>query len=164
MTNLNLPFNQGSSTSQTAAESQDKEQIHAAAERIFKLIEKAGATGYTDKELEKVMGMRHESVSARRRGLVLAGRIVDSGKERPTPTGRPAKVWIVGQGAIVEGKKLTKVGRPSNKVLHAAAAEINLLVHIAEAQGTDFQNGAHHMSKDDLIHICQWLNSISNVV
>jgi hypothetical protein len=59
---------------------------------IFKLIDRY-FSGLTDDELEQATGWRHQTVSARRRELVLLGKVKDSGKRRPTRSGRSATVW-----------------------------------------------------------------------
>jgi len=64
-------------------------------ERVFRFIAAAGSMGATDDEIELALGMRHQTASARRRELVLKGRIVDSGTLRKTSSGRYAHVWIV---------------------------------------------------------------------
>ena len=60
--------------------------------------------GMTDDELEVTLKMRHQTVSACRRGLVKKDLVVASGDSRPTRSGRKANVWEVTQ----EGK--TKAG------------------------------------------------------
>jgi len=69
---------------------------HAAKQRseVFGVILREGARGATDAEIEAVTGIRAQSVSPRRGELRTLGLIVDSGKRRPTPSGRPAAVWI----------------------------------------------------------------------
>lgn len=49
----------------------------------------------TDDELEEYMGLPHTTLSARRRELVLAGYVRDSGTKRLTRGGRNATVWQV---------------------------------------------------------------------
>lgn len=49
--------------------------------------------GRTDDELELFLGRSHQSVSARRRELVLGNFIVDSGERRRTRRGTTAIVW-----------------------------------------------------------------------
>lgn len=66
------------------------------------LIER-GDAGATDAEIEDALGMRHQSASPRRGELVAAGLVVDSGKRRPTPSGRRAIVWRVATGATIGG-------------------------------------------------------------
>lgn len=69
---------------------------HAARQRadVLAVIVKAGAFGATDAEIEIATGIRAQSVSPRRGELRELGLIVDSGKRRPTPRGRPAAIWI----------------------------------------------------------------------
>ncbi|MCC6321080.1 MAG: hypothetical protein IT438_06535 [Phycisphaerales bacterium] len=69
---------------------------HAAAQRaaVLAVIVKSGAFGATDAEIESVTGIRAQSVSPRRGELHKLGLIVDSGRRRPTPRGRPAAVWV----------------------------------------------------------------------
>lgn len=61
------------------------------AARVLAAIRDHG--GLTDDAGEQVLGMRHTTYSARRRGLVLDGRVVDSGRRRLTSAGRSAIVW-----------------------------------------------------------------------
>lgn len=64
-----------------------REQIHS----FLKLC----STGATCDSLEHVLGMRHQTCSARIRELVLNGSIKDSGERRPTRSGRNARVYKV---------------------------------------------------------------------
>jgi hypothetical protein len=59
---------------------------------IYDLLASAPST---DDELEAATGWRHQTVSARRRELVMLGLVVDSGKRRETSSGRAATVWEV---------------------------------------------------------------------
>jgi hypothetical protein len=61
---------------------------------VLAVIAKAGAYGATDAEIELVAGIRAQSVSPRRGELRALGLIVDSGRRRLTPRGRPAAVWV----------------------------------------------------------------------
>lgn len=63
-------------------------------EQLFAYIEQEGLNGTTDDEMEVVFGYRHQTVSARRRELVQAERIVDSGNTRETRSGRQAIIWV----------------------------------------------------------------------
>ena len=49
--------------------------------------------GLIDDEIEVILAMRHQTVSARRRELVLLGLVGDSGKKRRTRSSRFAVVW-----------------------------------------------------------------------
>jgi hypothetical protein len=51
--------------------------------------------GMTDDELEVTLKMRHQTVSACRRGLVIKDLVVPTGDTRPTRSGRKANVWEV---------------------------------------------------------------------
>ncbi|MBO0864839.1 MAG: helix-turn-helix transcriptional regulator [Mycobacterium sp.] len=61
--------------------------------QVFRAIQTAGDRGRTDDELEQLLGLRHQTVSARRRELVLLDLIEDSGDRRRTSSGRGAIVW-----------------------------------------------------------------------
>ena len=89
--NNEAPFVAGSETSEEAAKSIDAGSIRS---RVRSLIEDMGCLGATDEELEKKLDMRHQTVSARRRELVLMGKAKDSGVKRRTTSGRKAVVWI----------------------------------------------------------------------
>lgn len=47
----------------------------------------------TDEEIERLLGLRHQTASARRRELVLLGLVEDSLRRRQTSSGRFATVW-----------------------------------------------------------------------
>jgi hypothetical protein len=49
--------------------------------------------GLTDMEIEDITGLPHQSASAARRGLVVAGLVEDSGKRRKNSRGNDAAVW-----------------------------------------------------------------------
>lgn len=63
---------------------------------LYDVIENRRTVGATDDELEELTGLSHHTVSPRRRELVLAGLVRDSGYRRPTRTGRTAIVWELG--------------------------------------------------------------------
>lgn len=62
--------------------------------QLLDCIRKQGAHGITDDEMEQLLGLKHQTVSAQRRQLVKQGYIHDSGKTRPTRSGRRATVWV----------------------------------------------------------------------
>lgn len=80
-------------TSKAAAESL-AEHADTQREKVLSAIEGAGKKGMTDDEVEQALGMRHQTASARRRGLVIDGLVVDSGRTRKTRSGRAATVWV----------------------------------------------------------------------
>lgn len=59
--------------------------------RVLKLIRERG--GCTDDEIEVALNLRHQTASARRRGLVLKGLVVETAGRRKTRSGRRATVW-----------------------------------------------------------------------
>jgi hypothetical protein len=83
-----LPHNH-TLTSIAAAESSAK---HAPidADRIYDLIR---ANPRTCHEIEVMTGLKHQTASARIRGLFLDGKIRNTGQERKTDSGRLARVW-----------------------------------------------------------------------
>ncbi len=82
----------GSDTSEAAARSMDN-SAGAIRDRIGVRVRAAGREGYTCDEIEVVMGLRHQTASARIRELVLASVLVDSGRRRPTRSGCNARVY-----------------------------------------------------------------------
>lgn len=87
------PFVKGSVTSKAAAVAAQPAAPTAEA-RVLEVIVAAAAHGATDDEIEKATGLSHQSASARRRGLVLAGKVKDSGTTRLTHFSRRATVWV----------------------------------------------------------------------
>lgn len=94
------PYVKGSDTSQDAAESMEP-HLARLQNRIFGLFELWSQgelhfhKGWTDDELECHTKLPHQTVSARRRELVLKGLIEDSGERRKTRSGRKAVVWVL---------------------------------------------------------------------
>jgi len=82
----------GSDTSEAAAES-IKGFAGSLRYRILQYILSRGQEGATDDEIERFFGMRHQTVSARRRELVQQGHIETSELRRRTSSGRTATVW-----------------------------------------------------------------------
>lgn len=68
-------------------------------QRVFRCILDAGSHGRTDEETGTELGMLLHSVSPRRGELVKLGVVRDSGRTRPTSSGRPAIVWAVATAA-----------------------------------------------------------------
>lgn len=60
--------------------------------RILELITER--EGLTDEELERILGMKHQSVSAARNVLMNKGWIINSGRTRPNLNGNSAIVWV----------------------------------------------------------------------
>jgi hypothetical protein len=89
--NLFAPYARGRDTSKAAAEA-IKERIPNLEDQVFELICQSGS-GLTCCEVEAWTNLSHQCASARIRGLAIAGKILDSGKRRPTNSGRMAIVW-----------------------------------------------------------------------
>lgn len=76
------------------AASRIKEKALPLREVVFGYIASRGIAGATDDEIEQALEMRHQTASARRRELVLKGRVLDGGERRPTRSGSRAIVWV----------------------------------------------------------------------
>jgi predicted transcriptional regulator len=88
-----LPHVKGSDTSKAAAVSME-DSAPSMRQRVLRFIAANGASGTTDDAIESALGLRHQSASARRRELVLAGFIADSGRREKTRSGRSAVLWV----------------------------------------------------------------------
>lgn len=64
------------------------------ADRVLAFVRARGARGCTDEEAELALGLRSQSYTPRRRELVQAGLVLDSGQRRATTSGRAAVVWV----------------------------------------------------------------------
>lgn len=84
----------GSKTSKAAAESM-KEKAPTLRAKVLDFIKKQRWRGATDDEIEVALDMRHQTASARRRELVLAGLVRATDMKRKTRSGRSATVWAV---------------------------------------------------------------------
>ena len=63
-------------------------------ERITKHYDVLGDAGATCEDVEKWFCGSHQTISSAMRTLQQRGVIVDSGRRRPTSSGRPAIVWV----------------------------------------------------------------------
>lgn len=98
----------------TSGVAADRIAGYAAKQRsdVLAVIVKAGAFGATDAEIESATGIRAQSVSPRRGELRALGLVVDSGRRRPTPRGRPAAVWVAATFATAGPGASTDAGGP----------------------------------------------------
>jgi hypothetical protein len=62
---------------------------------ILKYLERWGATGATDQEMQDYLDLEGSTQRPRRRELQLWGYIVKSGTTRKTESGRAAVVWVL---------------------------------------------------------------------
>lgn len=88
------PATPGSDTSKAAADA-IRPVAATIRERVERFFIERGPHGATDEECQLALGLRADTERPRRRELVTAGLVRDSGKERPTTTGRAATVWTV---------------------------------------------------------------------
>lgn len=63
--------------------------------QVFVELLKRGTAGATLEELEVTLKIPGNTIRPRRQELEKRGLVVDSGRERPTSSGRSAIVWIV---------------------------------------------------------------------
>lgn len=87
------PAQRHSPTSRAAAES-IKPSTGTLRLRVLAYIRSAGAHGATDEELIDALGMAPSTARPRRIECVSAGWVHDSGRTRPTRSGRQATVWV----------------------------------------------------------------------
>lgn len=143
------PFVRGSDTSKAAAASIE-EHAKTLESMVFDLVRQSGDRGLTDDELEVLTQLSHQTVSARRRTLVLKRMLRDGGQRRRTRSKRMATVWILGQDfRAVEGVLHKAPPRPSEEELAAVVAEIRGLVRDAKANG--------YVPSDGLQKLGRWL-------
>ena len=88
------PFVRGSDTSEAASDSV-ADSAGTKRGEVLEALRLAGARGLTDWEIQQRTGGLHQSMTARRRELVLRGLVRDSGRRRATQTGRQAVVWVL---------------------------------------------------------------------
>ena len=62
--------------------------------QILAFIRSRGPAGATDDEGERALDIRCQTYTPRRGELRELGLVIDSGRRRPTETGRPAAVWV----------------------------------------------------------------------
>lgn len=143
-----LPFNRGSLTSELAAISKEATR-EVDEQRVMRALRAAGDAGLMDDDLEVWLGMTHQSVSARRNGLVRKGLVCDSGRTRQTRSRRKAVVWIVGKSEDLSfGPTPERTPRrPTKGVLLRAVTEIE-----TKFLGT---------SSEDLIALLHWLKAVA---
>lgn len=72
-------------------------------DRVLDHIAAQGDHGATDAETQAALGMLTQTQTPRRRELVQLRLVRDSGQRRPTPSGRPAAVWVAVKPDGAEG-------------------------------------------------------------
>ena len=91
---LNFEFAVGSDTSRAAAESVSEVKGWMR-RRVWKALNRRGDRGATDEELQRALRMNPSTERPRRVELVESELVIDSGRRRPTRSGRMAVVWTV---------------------------------------------------------------------
>ncbi len=108
------PFVRGSETSEAAAASM-KPRAAAIRERVYGVIVGAGAAGATCDEVEELLGLRHQTASARVRELVLAGRIVKAQWVTTAGNAARANPHLATSTRVLEDcRRRTRSGRTAN--------------------------------------------------
>lgn len=86
------PFQAHSDTSREAAVAMKPTAENLRAE-VLRFLTERGEHGATDEEVQLALDMAGNTQRPRRRELELMDQVVNSGKTRPTQTGRSAVVW-----------------------------------------------------------------------
>lgn len=92
MTQVGLPFQKHSRTSQAAAESMGA-GANTLRAKVYRLL-KARPQGATDEEMQTWLNMPSSTQRPRRIELVSSGHVKDSGQTRATRSGRQAVIWV----------------------------------------------------------------------
>ena len=90
---LNPPSVRDSRTSARAADS-IRGAANALRQRVLDYLRERPMSGGTDEEMQVVLDMNPSTQRPRRGELVALGLVVDSGRTRPTRSGRQATVWV----------------------------------------------------------------------
>ena len=87
----------GHNSQPTSIEAAERAEPNAEtdARRVLDFIRGRAPFGSTDDEIELALEMRHQTASARRRGLVLTGWLENSGHTRLTRSSTKAIVWVL---------------------------------------------------------------------
>lgn len=81
----------GNPESQAAGASIEPEWIRR---RVRRYVETRGYIGATCDEIEHALDLRHQTASARITELKRRGDLIDTGRRRPTTSGRAAAVYV----------------------------------------------------------------------
>lgn len=92
-----VPHVRGSTTSREAAESV-RGSLGRVQTRVHDYVTSRGDEGSTCDEAELALGIKHQTCSARFRELERRGLLAKNGEKRPTQRGRPAAVYVLGDG------------------------------------------------------------------
>lgn len=98
------PAQRHSDTSRAAAED-IKPKAETLRARVYWFIQSRGTVGATDDEVQRHLPMDPSTQRPRRVELVNAGLVVDSGRRRPTASGKQAAVWVAAEFKGGAGKE-----------------------------------------------------------
>ena len=121
---LPLPYS-NVTTSKAAAQS----MVTAAAIQLQRVYDFLCVADAADFQIRDTLGIAYCSVNARRRSLVKAGYVKDSGKRLKTPTGREAIVWEITHGQPLDFPSFKLANAPDGrkKTLRKLKAQIRTL-------------------------------------
>lgn len=92
-----LPAVRKSRTSQAAARAVQPSKAEAQRRAILAALDKAGAAGLTDGEIQERSGVHPDAERPRRVELVNRGLVIKTARERPSPKNQPCTVWVGAQ-------------------------------------------------------------------
>ena len=143
---MGIPYVKGSETSRAAADS-IKHSAPSDKTRVFQFIVQCGKYGATDDEIESALNMRHQSASARRRNLELAGAVIKTDRKRKTRSGRSAYVYTADPTADIHAAR----GRPRKEP--GAGKRVKATTYMTRAEYADLcmHAATHDMSVADVI-------------
>jgi hypothetical protein len=147
-----VPYERNSATSQAAAVSLSAKTLGRLEALVLQHVTNAGNQGITDDELEVLTKLSHQTVSARRRGLVLQGLVKDSGVVRLTRAERKATVWVLGTEEQVLSPDGLVPARPSAPEIRAALAELRDLVRLKSKLQPPY------LPSKELVKLGKWLS------
>lgn len=99
-----LPAASTSDTSRAAAE-QIRPVARTIRGRVWEWFIQQGAEGGTDEQCQEALGLKAQTQGPRRGELCRLGLLIDSGRRRPTTSGRRAIVWMRNVLSCPEGTR-----------------------------------------------------------
>ena len=87
------PYHHASKTSREAAE-RIRPLTSVDRQKVYEALFHSGDRGLTDAEIRQMTGLASDTARPRRCELVKGGFVRDSGRTRPSPSGRAMAVWI----------------------------------------------------------------------
>jgi hypothetical protein len=91
---IDAPRHHTQRTSLEARDSITKPTADTMRAQVYEVIHGRGSDGATDEEIQIVLSINPSTERPRRGELVTGNAVVDSGRRRPTRSGRNAIVWV----------------------------------------------------------------------